>query len=128
VWIISGTGVKELSVADENCIFCKIVDGKIPAQTVYTDSLCVAFRDINPQSPVHLLVIPRKHFASLLEAEEPDKQLIGHLHKVAAELARENSITDGFRVVINNGEAAGQTVSHLHLHVLGGRPMHWPPG
>jgi histidine triad (HIT) family protein len=115
-------------VADENCIFCKIVDGKIPAQTVYTDSLCVAFRDINPQSPVHLLVIPRKHFASLLEAEESDKQLIGHLHKVAAELARQNSITDGFRVVINNGEAAGQTVSHLHLHVLGGRPMHWPPG
>ncbi|MBI2816920.1 MAG: histidine triad nucleotide-binding protein [Acidobacteria bacterium] len=113
---------------DETCIFCRIISGEIPSKTVYTDTQCIGFRDVNPQAPVHLLVIPRKHFASPLEAEEADEKLIGHLHRVAAELARQHHITEGFRIVLNTGPGSGQTVFHLHLHVLGGRPMRWPPG
>lgn len=115
-------------MSEDTCIFCKIVAGEVPSKAVYTDNLCIAFRDINPQAPVHLLVIPRKHFSSPLEAEEGDEALLGHLHRVAAELARQHHITEGFRIVVNTGRGAGQTVFHLHLHVLGGRPMHWPPG
>lgn len=112
----------------EPCIFCKIVAGELPSRIVYTDESCIAFQDVNPQAPQHLLVIPRKHFSSPLEAEEADEALIGHLHLVAAQLARQQKNTDGFRIVINTGPGAGQTVFHLHLHLLGGRPMRWPPG
>jgi histidine triad (HIT) family protein len=112
----------------KSCIFCKIVAGELPSKTIYTDESCIAFHDVNPQAPVHLLVIPRKHFASALEADEADEPLMGHLHRVAAKLAQQHKITDGFRVVVNTGIGAGQSVFHLHLHVLGGRPMRWPPG
>ena len=114
--------------AATSCIFCKIVNGQIPAKIAYTDDSCLAFHDINPQAPVHLLIIPRKHFASPLHADAPDEPLIGHLHRVAASLARKLEITNGFRIVVNTGPGAGQTVFHLHLHLLGGRPMRWPPG
>ena len=88
----------------------------------------MAFHDVNPQAPVHLLVIPRKHFSSALEADESDEPLMGHLDRVAADLARQFKITEGYRVVVNTGLGAGQSVFHLHLHVLGGRPFGWPPG
>ena len=114
--------------AAASCIFCKIVNGQIPAKIAFTDETCLAFHDINPQAPVHLLIIPRKHFSSPLQADASDEPLIGHLHRVAAELARKLEITSGFRIVVNAGPGAGQTVFHLHLHLLGGRPMHWPPG
>ena len=111
-----------------SCIFCKIVAGNIPSKTVYADSSAVAFHDVNPQAPVHLLVIPRQHFASVLEADESYEPLLGHLCRVAAELARQFHIADGYRVVVNTGLDAGQSVFHLHLHVLGGRHLEWPPG
>jgi histidine triad (HIT) family protein len=110
------------------CLFCKILAKEIPAKIVYDDESCVAFQDINPQAPVHLLVIPKKHFASTQEASATDELLIGHLHLVAAQLARQHNIAEGYRVVVNTGADAGQTVFHLHLHVLGGRSFHWPPG
>jgi len=113
----------------ENCIFCKIAEGKTPAKIVYQDEQAVAFEDIHPQAPVHLLVIPRQHLASLNEATPQDEALLGHLHLIAARLASERGIaTKGYRIVINNGSWAGQTVFHLHVHVMGGRVFHWPPG
>jgi histidine triad (HIT) family protein len=111
-----------------DCIFCKILAKEIPARIVHEDEASVAFHDINPQSPVHVLVIPRKHFASAAEASEADEPVIGHLHRVAAKLAGELKITDGYRTVVNTGLGAGQSVFHLHLHLLGGRPLRWPPG
>ncbi len=116
------------STAESACLFCKIAAGEIPARIVHRDESSVAFHDINPQAPVHVLVIPKKHFSSALEAEEADEPLMGHLHRVAADVARQLGISDGFRVVVNTGANAGQSVFHIHLHVLGGRPMHWPPG
>ncbi|HEX8558499.1 MAG TPA: histidine triad nucleotide-binding protein [Pyrinomonadaceae bacterium] len=113
----------------ENCIFCKIVAGEIPAAKVFEDERAVAFRDINPQAPTHALVIPRAHIASLGEAGDADEALLGHLLLVAARVAREAGHGDsGFRTVINSGAEAGQTVFHIHVHVLGGRPLTWPPG
>ncbi|HEX7957970.1 MAG TPA: histidine triad nucleotide-binding protein [Pyrinomonadaceae bacterium] len=113
----------------EVCIFCKIVAGEIPAGKVYEDERAVAFRDINPQAPTHALVIPRRHVASLNEAEEGDESLLGHLLLVAARVAREAGHAEGgFRTVINTGAGAGQTVFHVHVHVLGGRGLTWPPG
>jgi histidine triad (HIT) family protein len=114
--------------ATASCLFCKIASGQIPSKIAYTDESCIAFHDISPQAPVHLLIIPRKHFASPLDAEASDETLIGHLHRVAADLARKLEITSGFRLIVNAGADAGQTVFHLHLHLLGGRPMRWPPG
>lgn len=111
-----------------SCIFCKIAAKEMSAKMVHEDASSVAFRDINPQAPVHILVIPRKHFASGQEAEEADEHVIGHLHRVAAKLAKEFKITDGYRVVLNTGRGAGQSVFHFHLHLLGGRPFRWPPG
>ncbi len=111
-----------------SCIFCQIVAKEASARVVYEDASCVAFHDIIPQAPVHILVIPRKHFASLQEADESDETVLGHLHFVAAKLAQEHRITDGYRMVLNTGRGAGQTVFHVHLHLLGGRPFHWPPG
>jgi histidine triad (HIT) family protein len=111
------------------CIFCQIATGEKPGKVLYEDGLCVAFEDINPKAPVHFLVIPRKHVASLNENAQEDEALLGHLLIVAARLAREKNIDGtGFRTVINTNAEAGQTVFHLHVHVLGGRILRWPPG
>jgi histidine triad (HIT) family protein len=111
-----------------DCLFCKIRDGAIPAKQVYQDDRALAFRDINPQAPTHILIVPRKHIASLDALTEEDGALVGHLHIVAAKLARDEGITGGYRTLFNTGVNAGQTVLHLHLHLLGGRPLSWPPG
>ena len=116
-------------MAEQTCIFCKIAAGEIPAAKVYEDERAVAFRDINPQALTHALVIPRAHIASLNEAVESDAALLGHLLVVAARVAREAGHAEGgFRTVINTGAGAGQTVFHVHVHVLGGRSLTWPPG
>ena len=110
-----------------DCLFCRIVRGEIPAKLVAATDECVAFRDINPQAPVHILVIPRDHIASLSEAR--DAELLGKVFMFAAEIARSQGIAaTGYRTVINNGADAGQSVGHLHVHVLGGRKLAWPPG
>jgi len=114
---------------DNNCLFCKIVAGDIPADIVHQDDRCVAIRDINPQAPTHVLVIPREHLDSLDDASARDEGLLGHLLRVGARIANDAGHDDtGYRTVINTGAGAGQSVFHLHAHVLGGRPMHWPPG
>ena len=115
---------------DQNCIFCRIVAGEIHAGLIYEDEQAIAFRDLNPQSPVHALVIPREHVVSLSDAaEQLDPAALGHLLRVAARVASEQGLAEGgYRTVINNGAGAGQSVFHLHLHVLGGRPLKWPPG
>ena len=111
------------------CIFCQIAAHEKPGKILFEDESCVAFEDINPKAPVHFLVIPRKHLASLNENEQGDEALLGHLLVVAARLAREKQIDgSGFRTVINTNAEAGQTVFHLHVHVLGGRSLSWPPG
>jgi histidine triad (HIT) family protein len=111
-----------------DCLFCKIAEKKIPSKVVYEDAEVFAFEDIGPQAPAHVLIIPRKHFASLHEACAEDGAVIGKMHLVAAELARKLKLTDGYRTVVNTGRGAGQTVFHLHLHLLGGREFGWPPG
>ena len=111
----------------ENCLFCKIVSGAIPVTRIAEDEHALAFPDINPQAPTHFLVVPKRHIASIAEAD--DWNLIGKVYALAARTAREKKIiTSGFRMVTNSGPDAGQTVFHLHVHVLGGRPMAWPPG
>ena len=116
-------------MAEQNCLFCRIVAGEVPAETIYQDERCIAFRDINPQAPVHVLVIPRDHMESLDEAARKDEAPLGHLLRVAARVANEEGLSEsGYRAVINTGAGAGQSVFHLHLHVLGGRPLNWPPG
>ncbi len=111
------------------CIFCKIARKEIPSKIVYEDELALAFEDINPQAPVHILIIPRKHIHNNLSLTEEDKPLMGHLFLVANRIASEKGIAErGFRTVLNCNAEAGQTVFHLHLHLLGGRPMKWPPG
>lgn len=111
-----------------SCLFCKIVEGSIPSKRIYEDEQCIAFSDINPQAPMHFLVVPREHIVSLAEAEEMHRPLLGHLLRTGGEIARQKGLAKGFRVVINTGADGGQTVDHLHVHVLGGRPMAWPPG
>ena len=111
-----------------SCLFCKIIEGSIPSKALYQDELCYAFADINPQASTHVLVVPRQHIASLAETGESDRALLGHLVGAAAEIARAKGLSKGYRVVINTGEDGGQTVEHLHLHLLGGRPLTWPPG
>ena len=116
-------------MAEQNCIFCKIVAGEIPAAKIFEDESAVVFRDINPQAPTHALVIPREHVASLNEASADDAALLGHLLLVAARVAREEGHADsGYRTVINTNADAGQTVFHIHVHLLGGRRLTWPPG
>jgi histidine triad (HIT) family protein len=111
-----------------DCIFCKIINGEIPAKIVYQDEKCVAFNDINPQAPKHILVIPRAHFASLLEAEGNHEATIGYMMRKCGEIARQEGFAEsGFRTVINNGSDAQQSVFHLHVHLLGGKPMNWNP-
>lgn len=112
-----------------DCIFCKIVEKKIPAKIIYEDDYALGFEDINPQAPVHTLVIPKKHIPTLLDIKEEDNQLIAHLIKIANKIALDKGIAErGFRLVINCNPESGQTVYHIHFHVLGGRHMHWPPG
>jgi histidine triad (HIT) family protein len=113
----------------ENCLFCRLASGEIPADIVYEDDLIVAFRDIEPAAPVHVLVSPRRHLANLGELSDEDDALAGRIARVAARVAREQGIADsGYRTVINAGSDASQSVPHLHFHVLGGRQMDWPPG
>ena len=113
----------------EDCIFCKIVNKEIPAKIILEDEQILAFEDINPQAPVHLLIIPKKHFSTLLEIENGDHALIGSIFGVANQLVRERKLDEsGFRIVANCGAEAGQSVFHIHYHLLGGRAMHWPPG
>ena len=112
-----------------NCLFCKIINREIPAKIVYEDDAVLAFEDVNPQAPLHILVIPKKHIATSLEVTEDDHVLIGKLLQAASDLAREKGVAErGFRTVINCNREAGQTVFHMHLHLLAGRPMSWPPG
>lgn len=111
------------------CLFCGISEGKVPAGMVYEDDEILAFRDINPQAPTHLLIIPRRHIASVNELEAGDAELVGKLFLVARELAAAEGLAEsGYRLVMNTGPGAGQTVHHIHLHLLGGRSLHWPPG
>jgi len=109
-------------------IFDKILDGSIPADFIHQDDKCVAFKDVNPQAPVHFLVIPRKRIAMIEEAEDGDGDLLGHLMLIARKVAKEQGLDKGYRIVINNGVEGAQSVYHLHIHVLGGRQMNWPPG
>lgn len=111
----------------DDCLFCRIVRKEIPAKLVAEDEHCVAFRDINPQAPVHILIIPREHVPSLNQAT--DAAMLGRLSLMAADLAKKEGVGEsGYRTVVNTNSAAGQTVFHVHLHLLGGRSMHWPPG
>ena len=112
----------------DDCLFCKIIKGEIPAKKVYEDAHTFAFEDVNPQAPTHVLIIPKKHVAGLNEAQVEDAELIGRLHLVAAELGRRRGVEDGYRTVLNVGPKSGQSVFHLHLHLIGGREMRWPPG
>ena len=113
----------------EDCLFCKIAAKEIPSDTVYEDDQVVAFDDINPAAPVHVLVIPREHIATLNDVEEGHASLVGHMHVVAKALAAEKGLSErGYRLVFNCGADANQTVFHIHLHLLGGRAMSWPPG
>ena len=113
----------------QDCIFCKIVAGEIPATTIFEDELSIAFRDTKPQAPTHALVIPRAHIASLSDAGAADEALLGHLMRVAARVAADEGHAEGgFRTVINTGAGAGQSVFHIHVHVLAGRKLSWPPG
>ena len=111
-----------------DCLFCKIIQGAIPTKKVYEDAHTFAFEDVNPQAPTHVLIVPKKHVAGLKEAQVEDAELIGRLHLVAAELGRRRGIEDGYRTVFNVGPQSGQSVFHLHLHLIGGREMKWPPG
>ena len=116
-------------MSEENCIFCKIVAGEIPANKIYEDEHALAFHDITPQAPTHVLIIPREHLESLNDAGKSDVALLGHLLWLAPKLANQVGIAEnGFRTCINTGADGGQSVFHLHVHVMGGRPMTWPPG
>ena len=111
----------------DDCLFCRIVRGEIPATVVHKDDHVVAFRDMNPQAPVHVVIVPREHVASLNDAT--DAEMLGRLSLAASEIARREGVADsGYRTVVNTNRAAGQTVFHIHLHLLGGRSMAWPPG
>ena len=109
-------------------LFQKIIDRKVPAEIVHEDDRCLAFRDTNPQAPVHVLIIPRKVIRTHEDIKPEDQELLGHLHLVASQLAAQLGVADGYRLVINCKERAGQTVPHLHMHLLGGRDFRWPPG
>jgi histidine triad (HIT) family protein len=111
-----------------DCLFCKIASGAIPVTRLYEDETVLAFSDIHPQAPVHILVIPKQHFASLAQTSSTETELLGQLLLVVSKIAHLQHLDNGFRTVINTGPDGGQTVDHLHLHLLGGRQMHWPPG
>ena len=111
-----------------DCLFCKLISGEIPAKKVYEDDQVFAFDDVNPQAPTHVLIVPKRHLRGLDEAEPGDAELVGYCQLVAAKIARQRGIEAGYRTVYNVGPGAGQSVFHLHLHLLGGRPLNWPPG
>jgi len=110
------------------CLFCRIVSGQVPSKKVYEDDRTLAFDDINPQAPTHVLIIPKKHMVGLKEAADEEAEILGYCQLVAAAIARQRGIEDGYRTVINVGPRAGQSVFHLHVHLIGGRVLHWPPG
>src|ERR1017187_1297938 len=118
----------EPAMTDPNCLFCRILRGEIPAKKVHEDDLLFAFEDINPQAPTHILIIPKKHFAGLKEAQAADAEIIGRCHLAAAHIARQRNTEQGYRTVLNVGPGAGQSVFHLPVPFLGGRPLSWPPG
>jgi histidine triad (HIT) family protein len=112
-----------------SCIFCEVVASRVPAQKAYEDDACLAFHDIHPQAPVHVLVVPKRHVTSLLDVSADDDALLGSLVRVARDLAQQLGLAEGgFRLVFNTGADAGYSVFHIHLHLLGGRPLGWPPG
>ena len=111
-----------------DCLFCRIIRGEIPSKKVYEDDFVYAFEDIDPKAPTHVLIVPKKHFRDLKEATMEDAEVIGRCHLAAAQIARERNIENGYRTVSNVGPGAGQSVFHLHVHLLGGRPLGWPPG
>lgn len=111
-----------------DCLFCRIARGELAADVVYEDEKVMAFRDINPQAPVHILLIPKKHYSSLLDLTAEDHELMAHILLTLKELGQRPDLAGGFRTVINTGEDGGQLVKHLHFHLLGGRPLGWPPG
>lgn len=115
-------------MTNQDTIFGKIIRREIPTNIVYEDDLVLAFRDVNPQAPVHILVIPKKPIPKLADAEPDDTQLLGHLLQTVKKVADQEGLANGYRVVINTGDDGGQTVYHLHLHILGGRSLAWPPG
>jgi histidine triad (HIT) family protein len=116
-------------MSEQDCLFCKILSGDIPADIIYESDSAIAFRDVNPQAPTHVLVIPRKHVATINDLDEDDQQMVGSLYLAAKEVARAEGISEeGYRAVMNCNEGAGQSVFHIHLHVLGGRALDWPPG
>ena len=112
----------------DDCLFCKIVEGKIPAKKVYEDEHTFAFEDIDPKAPTHVLIVPKKHLTGLKEATAADAEIIGRCHLTAAKIAKDRNIEDGYRTVLNVGPKSGQSVFHLHVHLLGGRDLRWPPG
>lgn len=113
----------------EGCIFCKIINGEIPCEKVYEDDLVLSFKDINPEAPSHVLIVPKMHIGNLNQLEEKHKDLIGHIYIVAQNIAKRLGVSEsGYRVVTNCGEHGGQTVQHIHFHLLGGRSLQWPPG
>jgi histidine triad (HIT) family protein len=115
--------------ANDRCLFCRIISGEIPAKKIFEDDVAIAFNDINPQAPTHVLVIPRTHISSLDDLDETESNIIGMTIVRATQIARNLQInSDGYRLVVNHGEAAGQTVFHIHFHLLGGRNLGWPPG
>jgi histidine triad (HIT) family protein len=111
-----------------DCIFCRIIRGEVPSKKVYEDDFTFAFEDLNPQGPTHVLIIPKKHIVGLKEASAEDAGIIGRCHLTAAQIARERNIENGYRTVLNVGPGAGQSVFHLHVHLIGGRKLDWPPG
>lgn len=112
----------------DNCLFCKIVRGEIPSKKVYEDEHTFVFEDIDPKAPTHVLIVPKKHIEGLNKAASEDAEIIGRCHLTAAKIARERQIEDGYRTVLNVGPMSGQSVFHLHVHLLGGRGLRWPPG
>lgn len=111
-----------------DCLFCKIVNGEIPSSKVYEDDTVFAFRDIEPQAPTHILIIPKEHIKSAAELDESNSAVVAHIFEVAAKIAKQEGLDDGFRIVNNCGDLAGQTVKHLHFHLMGGREFGWPAG
>lgn len=111
-----------------DCLFCKIIKGELPSSKVYEDDTVYAFNDIDPQAPVHILIIPKEHIKSAAEINSDNSKLVAHIFEVAAKIAKEKGLADGFRIVTNCGDSAGQSVKHLHFHMLSGRDFTWPPG
>lgn len=120
--------LSDMSDLEPGCLFCRMITGEAPSNKVYEDDRTYAFHDIRPQGPIHMLIVPKKHIRGLKEVGEQDAELVGYCHIVAARLAREHGVENGYRTVVNVGPGAGQSVFHLHVHLIGGRHLGWPPG